>query len=202
MIDITVLGTDYEVPSNASDTNWAAKQLAFEQAVAAGVNALDTRVDTLEALALVKRLHVNVTPVGTGADTTEDDLMSYSLPANTLNVDGKGVRVTAWGTGVDTADGTFINAYFGATAVVAKALEASQPNTWRAVFEVFRTGASAQTATGVIENGGNTQSVAQGGASPAAALSGAVTIKLTGQRLVSSVADSIRQLGMLVELIP
>lgn len=42
MISITVDGEAYEVPSNAADTNWAAKQLAFEQAVAEAVNtALD-----------------------------------------------------------------------------------------------------------------------------------------------------------------
>lgn len=202
MIDIDVLGLDYQVPSNASDTNWAAKQLAFEQALAAAVNALDTRLDTLEALPLVKRLYANVTPVGTGADTTEDDLMSYALPAGTLSSNGKGVRVTAWGTGVFTADQTLVRCYFGATAVVSKILEASQANTWRAVFEVLRTGASTQVATGELSNGGIVASVAQENGAPAEALAGSVTIKLTGQRLVSSVADSIRQLGMVVELIP
>lgn len=39
MVTIEVLGEDYEVPSSAADTNWAAKQIAFEQALAAGVNA-------------------------------------------------------------------------------------------------------------------------------------------------------------------
>ncbi len=38
MITIAVNGVDYEVPSDARDTNWAAKQIAFEQALAAGVN--------------------------------------------------------------------------------------------------------------------------------------------------------------------
>lgn len=38
MISITVNGVAYQVPSNASDTNWAAKQVAFEQALATAVN--------------------------------------------------------------------------------------------------------------------------------------------------------------------
>ncbi len=38
MLTITVDGTDYDVPSSAADTNWAADQIAFEQALAAGVN--------------------------------------------------------------------------------------------------------------------------------------------------------------------
>lgn len=40
MISITVNGVAYQVPSNASDTNWAAKQVAFEQALATLANAL------------------------------------------------------------------------------------------------------------------------------------------------------------------
>lgn len=39
MITISVDGTDYEVPSSAADTNWAAKQVAFEQALAAVVDS-------------------------------------------------------------------------------------------------------------------------------------------------------------------
>jgi hypothetical protein len=45
LIDITVNGVDYEVPSSAADTNWAANQVAFEQALAEAVN------DALEAAA-------------------------------------------------------------------------------------------------------------------------------------------------------
>lgn len=46
MISITVDGVAYEVPSNASDTNWAAKQVAFEQAMATAVNAALLGVDS------------------------------------------------------------------------------------------------------------------------------------------------------------
>lgn len=36
-INITIAGTAYPVPSSAADTNWAADQVAFEQAVAAAL---------------------------------------------------------------------------------------------------------------------------------------------------------------------
>jgi hypothetical protein len=39
-VSITVAGTSFPVPSNASNTNWAAQQVAFQQAVAAGINNL------------------------------------------------------------------------------------------------------------------------------------------------------------------
>lgn len=37
MISITIDGVSYPVPSNAADTNWAASQIAWEQAVAAAL---------------------------------------------------------------------------------------------------------------------------------------------------------------------
>lgn len=190
MIDIDIFGTDYPVPSGAADTNWAAQQIAFEQALASAVNRAP------------RVLSLNVTPVGTGADTTEDNLMTYALPADTLSVNRMGVRVTAMGTGVNTADATTVRAYFGSTAVASKVLTASQANSWKVVFEVFRTGAATQIASGFVANGGTATDIAQASSLPSATLSGAVTIKLTGQRASSSVADSVAQYFMLVELIP
>lgn len=43
MISITINGVGtFEVPSNAADTNWAAKQVAFERGVADGINGIFT----------------------------------------------------------------------------------------------------------------------------------------------------------------
>ena len=46
-VTIEVDGTDYDVPSSAADTNWAAQQVAFEQAIVA---YLDDVADDLETL--------------------------------------------------------------------------------------------------------------------------------------------------------
>jgi hypothetical protein len=189
-INITVNGTAYTVPSSAVDTNWAAQQVAFLQALASMANT-SPRV-----------IYSSVTPVGTGADTTEDTLMTYTMPANTLSANKMGIRVTAWGSGLSTADTTTVRCYFGSNVIVSKVLTASQANTWRAVFEVARTGATAQTGSGVIDNGGTASSLACGRGTATETLSGAVTIKLTGERLVSSVSNSIVQNFMLVELLP
>lgn len=44
MINITINGTPYPVPSSAADTNWAAPQVAFEQALAAAVTTNSTNI--------------------------------------------------------------------------------------------------------------------------------------------------------------
>lgn len=189
-ITLTINGVAYTYPSGASDTNWAAEQVAAMQALTAVANAS------------VQVLETNVTPVGTGADTTEDNLMTYSLPANTLSTNGMGVRVTALGVGVNTADATTVRAYFGSTLLGTLVLTASQVNSWRAEFEVFRTGAATQVTGCTITNGGTAQASQTTANTASATLSGAVTIKLTGQRASSGVANSVQQLYMAVELIP
>lgn len=189
-VNLTIGTTVYPYPSGAADTNWAAEQVAAMQALA----AIATQAPRV--------LETNITPVGTGADTTEDNLMTYVLPAATLSADGMGVRVTAMGVGVSTADVTTLRVYFGSANVGAKILTASQINTWRVVFEVFRTGAATQVAGGIIGNGGSVNSTTTFGDLPTQTLSSNITIKLTGQRASSSVANSIQQLYMSVELIP
>ena len=42
-------------------------------------------------------LDANTTTFSSPEDTVENDAISYTLPANTLNTDGKIVRIKAWG---------------------------------------------------------------------------------------------------------
>lgn len=143
----------------------------------------------------------NTTIANSGADTTEDNLQTYALPASTLNVNNYGLRYTAWGDGVSTTDVTTIKCYFGATVVATKVLTASQANTWRMQFEVMRTGGSNQIATSAFWNGGTAASLTQSNSAPAENLGAGITIKCTGQRATSSVANSLRQLGGVLESI-
>lgn len=147
----------------------------------------------------------NVVPVGNAANTTENDLMLYTLPAGTLAVDGQGIRVTAWGTGVNTADATTLRGYFGATEVFEVILTASQPNLWRVTFDILRTGAATQagcTLINVSPFSGGTHSAIVQLSTPTEILNNAIIIKLTGQRASTAVADSITQVAMLVQQLP
>ncbi len=47
MITLTIDGADYEVPSSASDTNWSANQVAWEQAINTYADATGTDLQTL-----------------------------------------------------------------------------------------------------------------------------------------------------------
>lgn len=130
--------------------------------------------------------------------TTETDLLTYSLPANSLSANGKGVRVTAWGSLAANANTKSYKLYFGATAVNSHSTTVSGGG-WVAQYLLVRTGAATQIAYELTSQVGTGQ---QGGsnASPTETLSGAVTIKVTGQSGTAS--NDITALGMMVEALP
>ncbi len=116
-----------------------------------------------------------VSNVGTG----ETDLCLYTMPANTLVTNGRGVQVTAYGSYAVNGNTKTVKAYFGATAIntIAGALSGGG---WYITATVLRTGATAQVA-GSNGIGLNGSALNSGPTSPAETLSGAVIVKITGQ---------------------
>lgn len=156
--------------------------------------------------------YLNVAVAGGFTSTTatsnvgvaETDLISYPLPANTLSVNGQKVRVTAWGSFAANVNTKTIRAYFGATVVTNIGAGGANANgrNWKVTWTVVRSGAAIQVAEGTLVIAGTDGSLNftnQAVASPTETLSGAVTIKMTGQSGTAS-AD-ITQLGMFVEVL-
>ena len=138
----------------------------------------------------------NTTAVG-NIDTLEDNLITYSLPSDSLSATSKGVRITAWGTFANNANAKTLKLYFGAV-ILTNALVASVGANWYIEAFVFRTGLDTQDyvaklatigAAGVsvtdIELGSLTQ---DDGA--------AITIKCTGEAVTT---NDIVQEGLVVE---
>lgn len=141
--------------------------------------------------------NVNTTAVG-NVGAGEDDLITFSLIANCLTGNGHGVRITAWGDGANNANAKTLRMYFGATALVTTSLTAGQADTWRIEATVIRTGAATQVASAQLLQFGATTLIDVENTSPGETLTGAVTIKCTGD---ATADDDIRQLGMIVEYI-
>lgn len=142
-------------------------------------------------------LHVNTTQNGTAADTNETDLWTYTLPANTLNADGKAIRITAWGTTGATANNKTIRLKFGAGTPRTHGPTAANNVGWVITVIVVRTGASTQLSTGTgifSEVSPGTQVVG----SLAEDTATAITIKVTGQNGTAA-ADDIVFRGAIVE---
>jgi hypothetical protein len=139
-------------------------------------------------------LSVNTTTVG-NVGAGEDDLITYSLPADSLVVSGRGVRITAWGTTANNANAKTLKVYFGGTALISHSL----PNgtlPWRFEVLVFRTGASAQAYNATFtHNGSSTQTEVKGG-TLAVTETAAITIKTTGE---ATADNDITSNGLFVE---
>ncbi len=141
--------------------------------------------------------NVNVTPVGTGNDVAETDLMTYTLPANALSANGRGVRITAWGTTLAAANAQTIKLKFGATTTTTISM-AMGTQAWCIRGEILRTGAATQignTLWGVGVSAFGTPAC-----SPGENTANPIIIKVTGQNGVATV-NGVQQTGFIVEMI-
>lgn len=149
---------------------------------------------------LVGTLNVNVTPVTT-TDQSEDNLMTYTLPANTLNADGKAIRIRAQFTSSANANNKTFALYFGATKLVLTTAANTGSLLCSAEAVVVRTGAATQTSSSTYLVGAASVAAIQSGvnaATPGETLSGTVVIKGTG---INAIAGTITQTLMTVEIL-
>lgn len=138
--------------------------------------------------------------VGTGADTTEDVLQTYTLPANTLAATGQSLRITCgWTTGANT-NTKLVKLYFGAS-VVATPAQAANAQTGRLSLIVTRTAAATQKVFGNGMAGtASITPVAEYYNAGTDNLAAGVVIKCTGTNGTAAANDIIAN-EMLVELI-
>lgn len=142
-----------------------------------------------------ERLTTIVTSVANGT-TVETDLISYTLPAGTLNQDGRAIRITVWGTSLSNANTKAIRIYFGATQV-ATITGQTTVLFWEGQALVTRVSNTSQSAKGGVTT--TAAFVTSLASAPAETLSGAIVIRVTGTSNTAS--GDITGIGMLVELI-
>lgn len=144
-----------------------------------------------------RNVYVNVTPVLSTATTSEEDLMSFSLPAGTLSTNSDVVEVELWGAPSSNLIAKRVRLYFGSTVVYDTGLSTLTTGSFRIRARIYRTGAATQVSVGSFE--GQTSALVQAPvqrASPTETLSGAVTIKVTSTVDVGAAAGDLRQSGM------
>ena len=99
--------------------------------------------------AMEQVLNFNVAQGATGADTTEDVLATYSLPANTLKAaGGRMLRIRAWFKLAANANNKTMKLYFGGQTIATPTAATNAKNAYLEL-NVFRLGASSQCVVGV-----------------------------------------------------
>lgn len=145
--------------------------------------------------------NVTTTAVGNVGGGT-DDLITFTLPANTLSANGKGVRITQWGTSANNINSKTLTTNFGGTTILTKALTISVATIWRIETIIFRTGSNAQTYYSRLTNFDTTGLVdldttaTQGTATETDTAT--IIIKCTG---TATADNDLLQKGALVEII-
>lgn len=150
--------------------------------------AIDAGTGTADAT-LGGTLAVSTTSAGTPASLTETDLWSYSMPANTLSADGKGVYIEAWGTKAANGNSVTPRLYFGGTLVTGSDYTTSG-DAWFLSGRIVRTGATAHESLGSsLRSSALLDAVRRN--TITADTTAAIIIKVTGQNGTASANDMV-----------
>src|SRR5258708_4687268 len=150
---------------------------------------------------LVGVANVNTTAVG-NVGAGPDDMMTYTLPVNSLSVNGKGIRVRAWGTTANNANAKTVSFNFGGSSS-SFTLSASIAGRWYGEMIVIRTGSIAQKSSRWMseQQAGATliaPKTALTEVTPAEAETGTIVVKCQS---LGVAANDVVQEGMLVEFL-
>ncbi len=151
--------------------------------------------DTHKAMGVIDSQFTEIGNVGSG----DDDLMSYTLPADTLDVNGKAIRITAWGLG-NGIDNVSLRLWFG-SIVIGFVIPNNPTSNWYSTAVVIRGGVGIQTygisgLNGIITVMGEGTSF-----NPAQDETAAIIIKFSGANNSDTSNDAVTQQGMIVEIL-
>lgn len=140
------------------------------------------------------RLSRQTGSVGTGADTTEDILFTYTVPAALLAANGNAVRIRATFTTAANGNNKTARLRFGGiggTILIASAVTPLNAGTMFLEALVIRTGAATQDSWGhgLFSTASAANDMAITFAQPTQTLSGTVDIVATGQNGTASAND-------------
>jgi hypothetical protein len=148
-------------------------------------------------------LNVNTTSQAT-TGTVEEVLATYTLPANTLSANGKGLRITMRGTMVSTTNSRVFRIRFGGIGgtIVGLVSSTTAAHTQaRIVVEIIRTGSATQITTGTSTYGANSGAAVASvtNTAPTQDLTAAVDIVVVGE--TSAALGDVTFTALIVEAI-
>ena len=153
---------------------------------------------SISAAAEPSLLYVSTTTTGTPASTDETTLASYTLPANTLSVDGDYIEVTASGSFAANGNNKTVRLYFGAE-IFDTDPQPENNKQWELKARIFRTGATSQkykirmVSESIVAPAlpfGTTTSLSYAGTA-SETLTSTVAISVTGQNGTANANDII-----------
>lgn len=125
-------------------------------------------------------LRVNTTDVG-NVGTGVDDLMSYSIPASTLSTNNEYIEFSFTFTFAANANNKTVRVVYGATEIYNSTAQAQNGGSMEVIGKIIRTGATTQKVIVSVSTDGTLYTDLTNYTTAAETLSGAVTLKATGE---------------------
>lgn len=141
----------------------------------------------------------SVAGIGNTATTSDVTLFSYALPANSLDANGAGVLIEAWGSFAANGNDKRVRLALGASAF-SSGTQTGNNVGWQARAVFTRTGASAQIGTGWGQSGATVWTVPTP-ITPASDTTAAITLAVTGASLTTGAANDVVANGFVVSML-
>lgn len=109
-----------------------------------GTASLTAPLDYSEQASPVVKIGESFATVSTGANTTETDIHTYTLPANMLNRNGATVEMTSKGTFAANGNNKTLKVYWGGVEVFTSGAVAANATTWNLTVTVTRDATQTQ----------------------------------------------------------
>lgn len=136
---------------------------------------------------------VSVAGVGNAADTTDDVLFTYTLPAGALDAAGRALTITAFGKFAANGNNKNVKIWFGASVVALTGVVTTNAGGWQLQAEVTKAGVAG--ANTQVAQGQNIVAATHGGVNvpvaPTEVESGPIVIKVTGASSTTGAANDI-----------
>ncbi len=146
-------------------------------------------------------LFSDITEVGS-VGSGEDDLMTYTMPANTMANNGDRLRITAYFKGGGLGDFATLKIHFGATArnIFSGLGPSSADFGYKIVVDVIRLTSNSQKMVGSALTAGGANLLPA--VNPAESNSGTIIIKFTGENTSNTRDNAVIQQYMQIESVP
>lgn len=162
--------------------------------VTVGSTGGDTRTPAGASVALAKiggTIDAQTATVGNPATTAEGDLMTYTLPANALSANGKGIVWKLLGKLAANGNDKRIKIKFGSVTVFDSGVVTDNGVRWSAELVVYRTASNAQKIAYKVWKG--TALVAHDVAATTETDSAGIILKATGTSPTTGAASDVTQ---------
>jgi len=147
---------------------------------------------------LFKSLNANTTASG-NTGSGEDNLMTYTIPADTLNTNGDQIDFTMTFTFAANANSKRVKLYYGATTIFDSGSQNQNSGSMEIRGTIVRTGATTQLISFSQNNDASSFTIRSGYTTAAETLSSTVVLKATGE---GSADNDIQQILLIVKMTP